>query len=660
MSTNFKLKIFDSNKEKFKDSNAMDLAVLSIGIGAVTVVEESGDLDFGAASLITSGNVDGRDVSADGTTLDNHVANTSNPHSVTKAQVGLGNVDNVQQLPMSYLDTDTSLTANSDAKVASQKAVKAYIAAQVGATGAFSDSAFRIQDNADATKQMAFEVSAIATGTTRTITMPDAAVNLGLIATAIQSTEKGTNSGVATLDSGGKIPVAQLPNSVMEFKGNYNATTNSPTLADGTGNAGDVYRVNVAGSQDFGSGSITFVVGDWVVYNGSVWQQSHAGADAVLSVNGAAGVVVLTTSDIAEGSNLYFTNSRFDTRFNTDFAAKSTADLAEGSNLYYTDERAQDAIGAMVANSSKVSLTYVDGTPSLTADIVAGSLVNADISASAAIAYSKLALTGAILNADLAGSIAYSKLSLTGSIVNADISSSAAIAYSKLALTGAILNADLAGSIAYSKLSLGGSIVNSDISSSAAIAYSKLNLTGAILNADLAGSIAYSKLSLTNSIVAGDLTAVSVTNAKINTNVFDQTTIVGGAGTAASVSYVVAKTNDNAGTITVRQVVYIKSNGNVDLARADVANLGDGALGIVSDATIATTASGNIVVRRGCIVPGFSGMTPGKKQFVSKATAGALVETVSFSSSGDSVYSVGRAISATELLFDPQFEFEFA
>ena len=43
----------------------------------------------------------------------------------------------------------------------------------------FSDSAFRVQDNANATKQLAFEVSGIATSTTRTITMPDANVDLG-------------------------------------------------------------------------------------------------------------------------------------------------------------------------------------------------------------------------------------------------------------------------------------------------------------------------------------------------------------------------------------------------------------------------------------------------------------------------------------------------
>lgn len=45
----------------------------------------------------------------------------------------------------------------------------------------FSDSALRITDNADATKKIAFEASGIATGTTRTLTMPDRNLNLGLI-----------------------------------------------------------------------------------------------------------------------------------------------------------------------------------------------------------------------------------------------------------------------------------------------------------------------------------------------------------------------------------------------------------------------------------------------------------------------------------------------
>lgn len=64
--------------------------------------------------------------------IQTHIASTSNPHNVTKSQVGLGSVNDVAQLPASYLDTDVSLTANSDTKVPSQKAVKAYVAANAG------------------------------------------------------------------------------------------------------------------------------------------------------------------------------------------------------------------------------------------------------------------------------------------------------------------------------------------------------------------------------------------------------------------------------------------------------------------------------------------------------------------------------------------------
>lgn len=65
----------------------------------------------------------------------------------------------------------------------------------------------------------------------------------------------------------------------------------------------------------------------------------------------------------------------------------------------------------------------------------ASTIVNADVNASAAIAYSKLALSNSIVNADINASaaIAYSKLALSNSIVNADIASGAAIALNKLA-----------------------------------------------------------------------------------------------------------------------------------------------------------------------------------------------------------------------------------
>jgi hypothetical protein len=50
-------------------------------------------------------------------------------------------------------------------------------------------------------------------------------------------------------------------------------------------------------------------VGDWAVYNGSVWQKID-NTDAVTSVNGFTGTVVLTTTYVAEGTNQYFTTAR--------------------------------------------------------------------------------------------------------------------------------------------------------------------------------------------------------------------------------------------------------------------------------------------------------------------------------------------------------------
>lgn len=121
---------------------------------------------------------------------------------------------------------------------------------------------------------------------------------------AVQASSVGQASGVAGLDSNGRVPAAQLPNSIMEYQGVWNASTNTPTLADGTGNAGDVYRVSVSGSRNLGSGSISFVVGDYVIYSpaSSSWEKADT-TDAVSTVAGRTGDVVLTVADIGASTS---------------------------------------------------------------------------------------------------------------------------------------------------------------------------------------------------------------------------------------------------------------------------------------------------------------------------------------------------------------------
>lgn len=78
---------------------------------------------------------------ADKADLDTHVANTSNPHSVTQTQVGLSNVTNDAQLKAADLDIDGTLAANSDTKIASQKATKTYADTKTTAAAALAAAA---------------------------------------------------------------------------------------------------------------------------------------------------------------------------------------------------------------------------------------------------------------------------------------------------------------------------------------------------------------------------------------------------------------------------------------------------------------------------------------------------------------------------------------
>ena len=65
----------------------------------------------------------------------------------------------------------------------------------------------------------------------------------------------------------------------LNYKGTWNALTNSPTLADGTGAKGDYYVTSTAGTQTFGGLLLFFGIGDWIAYNGAVWQRVEGGSD---------------------------------------------------------------------------------------------------------------------------------------------------------------------------------------------------------------------------------------------------------------------------------------------------------------------------------------------------------------------------------------------
>jgi hypothetical protein len=155
--------------------------------------------------------------------------------------------------------------------------------------------------------------------------------------------DAGAALGVATLDAGGKVPVSELPAAVLgalSYQGTWDASTNTPTLTSSVGTKGYYYVVSVAGNTNL-NGITDWLVGDWAVYNGSIWQKVD-NTETVTSVNGQTGAVVLTTTNVAEGTNEYFTTAR------------ARASVSAGTGISY------DSGTGVITNSS----------PSLGGDVV--------------------------------------------------------------------------------------------------------------------------------------------------------------------------------------------------------------------------------------------------------------------------------------------------
>nr|BAR29297.1 unnamed protein product [uncultured Mediterranean phage uvMED] len=129
-----------------------------------------------------------------------------------------------------------------------------------------------------------------------------------------------------------------------------------------------------------------------------------------------------STSDLSEGTNLYYTDARFDTRLGT----KTTDNLTEGSsNLYMTTERVQDIVGGMVTGNTETGITVTYDDSDGTLDFVVGTL-NQDTTGNAATATAlETARTIGGTSFDGTGNIDLAGVNTTG---NQDTSGNAATA----------------------------------------------------------------------------------------------------------------------------------------------------------------------------------------------------------------------------------------
>jgi len=169
----------------------------------------------------------------------------------------------------------------------------------------------------------------------------------------------------------------------------------------------------------------------------------------------------------------------------------------------FTGNLTGNVTGNLTGNASTVTNgVYTTDTGTVTSTMIAnGTIVNADINASAAIDKTKISGTAVtvadtgtvtstmiandtIVNADINSSaqIGYGKLSLTNSIVNADINASAAI--DKTKISGTAITAGDTGTVT-STMIADGTIVNADINASAAIDWTKIAPSSTVSSTEL-------------------------------------------------------------------------------------------------------------------------------------------------------------------------------
>ena len=199
-------------------------------------------------------------------------------------------------------------TATTQAGIATTQASNAASSASAAATSASNASSSASSASASAstaTTQAGIattQASNASTSASNAATSETNAANSATSAAASAVTAAGYipsltgNSGKFLTNNGTAASWATITGT-LNYQGSWDASTNSPTLTSSVGTNGYYYVVSVSGSTNL-NGITDWLVGDWAIFNGSVWQKIDQ-TNLVTSVAGRTGAVTLANTDIS-------------------------------------------------------------------------------------------------------------------------------------------------------------------------------------------------------------------------------------------------------------------------------------------------------------------------------------------------------------------------
>jgi ABC-type methionine transport system permease subunit len=523
---------------------------------------------------------------------------------------------------------------------------------------------------------------------------------------ALRFDQLGASNGIATLDGAGKVPVTQLPNSVMEFKEAWNPNTNTPSLlsayASGTVTGRPVgypktltalFKGTIGNSITLvfnGTDTVSAVTSAWNTANPTNTVGGDMSAFTVIdaqTVTLSGGLDYIATAspgdvyrvsadsivniDLEDGSGPqkvfagdFIIYSSVLSKFQrspmadgvvsvnglvgaVDLNTDSIPELFMGAtNLYFTDARAQ---AAAVADSITDGVTNVAPSQNAVFDALA-------LKATSTV----LAATTSGNGASLIG-IYDAAAQFTATTVEAALAEALDAAQAAQADASAVINdvghlVTLSG-VAVDSDSLGtftGSTIADSSTVKAALQALETSVetkaTSSVLAATTSGNGA-SLIGIYDSAAHFTATTVEAALAEAAGRLDSLE-----AGASSSSSTDVSYTNNTGSTILAGSIVILSQTvaGEIVLAKADAIATCEGVAG-VAVADILNTATGKIRVAGEVTVLCDAALDLGKRCYVSAANAGQATK-VAPSASNSVIYLAGIASATGKILLQPRLE----